>query len=1101
MGNRHRVVSMSFNGNMSKDEKKKSQRSLLDLRSVYKDVRYDWPQLVQGKTTPLELAIAFLDDTSVGLAHRKPEFDELCQQTAEVLRSAVVESHDTFNYSVGLYHMLLSIARESQDDSSHIKNLIETSTRDMNDRSHYLKDLGNSSNKYSEMIDILDAMESLHKMPDRIDKLIMEKKIHEVHDVIAEGYKTAAKYNLWSLSAMNATQNYLEMQSNNLYDMIVDELKNEIYLKNLSLVYQGKDTWSSLILSNNTQASSFRSLLSQLTSLELYIYNSANLDIQEITECFTDSTKFFLETQLPKLHAHYSKHEGNKIDYSILLESALSPGTESLYYMYMLLSTASKLNRLQPILEILATTVQLELHLLINQTTDEIKLKNYTQLARVAKVQSLEKFTSYDKLSGQAFSDASVPILQDLFSVFFVKCLVVLLKHKIVCEIVKLIQAGQTVSLQSARNSVTDSTTSTYNFMNVWEMIKKEINRFILSYIYEDSEDRSQAKVDNGYSAGKLHHVLAKNRLFGFDDVSYDTLNKSSENLKLVLDEMFPGFSIGTQKSPSSANGNEASPFITSERYNTLVEVLVPKNILNMRIILEFFLIFTAGSHQLFTDFDKTEGTSMMAYQFFYEFMKNSFLRKLQEELYQSLDECMRGENHSPSPSETANGFVESQFDQTTVRISEPTLNRKVSNASTEQIYSNAVQFKRFFSHTCHTMNTSFAYREHISDMVLNLLERFAKRYEDYYRELLSTGGSQDITEMRFGLIQMQSKQVLRLNKWMSIPAFMEMSVGVLKNHDRPEDSQTFFEKEIDLMLFHSESPEKIFEISKEDFLDDEWFNQVCNSLLTATWILGWLPDMRKESNYSIYNSNEGQKVSEIEKVKHDWSFLENGRSSYSVSGRLLHEYLTLNLNKIAQFDRIIEIFESIRDKSLIALRYDIRLKALYHIGKSYQDNFMLATEPADADQFVTLYNKELYYIGTKIHDILSVEENQRVFLGLPTFINKAFLKGSELIKITNENGIKKILLNILTLQQMLRSVLKQESSVDLSKASKYFELFTVTEHVFLQKVAENKEVYTKPEILNLLRLIYSDKLASSNSSSFNQNKFNELTRKINEIF
>lgn len=1094
MVNRHRAVSMTFNGSHSIDDEKKTHQSLSELRSVYKDIRYDWPQLVQGELTPIEMAIAFLDDTSVGLAHRKAAFDELCETTAKLLRTAVVENHDTFNNSVGLYHLLLSIAKESQEDSTHIKQLIETSTRDMNDRSHYLRELDNSSTKYAEMIDILDAMESLHTMPEQIEKLISEKKIHEVYDLISEGYSTAAKYNLWSLSAMNATQSYLEMQSNNLYDMIVDELRNEIYLKNVSLVHLGKDTWSSLAQSNNSQIKSFRDLLELLTSLELYIYNSANLDIQEITDCFTELARTFFESQLPKLHAHYSKHEHYKIDYSILLESALNLATESLYYIYMLLSTASKLNKLQPILEILATTIQLELHSLINLTTDEIKLKNYAQLAKIAKVQSLEHSTSYDRVSAQTFSDASVPILQDLFGTFYVKCLVVLMRHKVVHQIVQLIEGGRNLT-SSNRSYNTESLSSTYDFKNVWEVIKKEINTFTLSYIYDDLfESRSQSKIDNGYSANKLNLALARNNLFQFDNVSYDSSSTTSENLKQVLDEMFPGFSVGNQKN----NGNEESPYITSERYNSLVEILVPKNIYNMRIILEFVLIFTAGAHQLFTDFDKSKGTSLIAYQYFYDFMKNSFLKKLQEELNHSLVECLSGDSQVLI-ADPANPVADVHFDQTTVSITEPGSIRKLTPNSGDEVYSNAVKFQQLFTHACHTLNTSFAYRKDFSDTVLNLLETFANGYENHFLELIASGTNHGITEMRFG-INDQSRQVLQLNQWMRTPALMDITGEVLSTHDDLEQCQAFIEKEIELMFYHSVSPEKIFNLSKEDTLDDEWFKQVCNFLLTAGWILEWLPKMRKESDYSIVSSKDGEKVTEVEKLKFDWAFLENGRSSYSTPDRISHEYLTLNHESIARFDYVIEQFMKIRDSSLIALRYDIRLKALYHIGKSFKDQFVLPTEPADADQYVTLYNKELYYVGTKIHHILSVEENACVFVGLPAFINKAFLKGSELIKIINGNGIKRILLNILTSQQMLRSILKLETSVDLSKASKYFELFTVGEHKLMERLDENREGFQRSEALNLLRLIYSEKLAT-NASSFNKTKFNELSRKINEVF
>lgn len=1103
MGNRNRAVSMAFNGSRSRDDEERTLKSLADLKSLYKDLRYDWPQLVQGDTTPIELAIAFLDDTSVGLAHRKAEFDELCESTSESLRAAVVENHETFNNSVGLYHLLMDIAKESQEDSSNIKDLIESNTRDVNDRSQHLKELDNSSAKYSEMIDILDAMKDLHEIPGRIDKLIADKMIHQVYDVIADGYKTAARYNLWSLSAMNATQNYLEMQSNNLFDMIVDELKNEIYLKSMSHSSHDKDAW---IQSNNSQITSFRTLLDQLTNLELYIYNSANLDIAENAERFTESTEVFLNQQLPKLHGHFTKHESVKVDYALILEYALSPATESYYYIYVLLNTASKLNRLQPVLEILVTSVQLELHGLINRTTEECKLKNILHLARIAKSKTLDSANSIDKISGQTFNDSSVPILQDFFGPIFMKSLVVLLKFKIVSEIVKLIEASQNVSSPTTRDSTFGSTTPVFEFRTIWNLLKKELDSLIVNYIYEENTEQSLTIKSDHTSADRLHQVLTKKNLFQFDDVSYDSTSKTSEEMKAVLNEMFPGFLLGSKK-PPAANGNESSPYITSERFSALVEVLVPKNIFNMRIILEPFLHFTAGSHRILTNFEKTKGTSLISYQFFYDFMKNTFSRKLQDEIELSFEECMTGELHVSLASEATNGIVHTRFNQGTVALKEEDLKGKNmqqyirSSNSTRQVYSNAVQFRRLFTHTCHTLNTSFAYRKDIGDLVLQLLRKFSKSYEDYYNELLSGGGSHDITEMRLGLNDSHTKYVLQIGKWMRIPALMETSGGILQLHDSPENVGQLLDKEIELMFYKSEAAGNVFDISKDDLLDDNWFNQVCHLLLTASWVLNWLPSMRKESNYTIYDSNgDVSKVSDIDRLKHDWSFLENGRSTFAMTEKTQHVYLTLNLARVGEFDNIVRTFESIRDNALIALRYDLRLKGLHHIGKSYLDLFVLPTEPADSDQYIGLYNKEVYYIGTKIHDMLSVAESDCVFAGLPQFLTRAVIQGSELVEVANRNGIKKILLNIFTLQQMLRSVMKQLDSVDFSRASRYFELFTASEHVFLQKVA-NTENYSKSEVLNLLRLVYSERLASNNASSFNKAKYQELDKKINDIF
>lgn len=1092
MVNRHRAVSMAFNGSWSEDEEKNSLKSLNGLKSIYKDVRYDWPQLNNDATLPIELAIAFLDDTSVGLAHRKPEFDELLEATRQALKVSVVDNHETFNNSVGLYHLLLSIVKESQEDSLYIKELIDKTTRDISDRSHYLRDLDNSSAKYSEMIEILDAMEYLRDIQTVIDTLISEKKIHEVYDVIAEAYKIASKYNLWSLSAMNATRNYLEAQSNNLYDMILEEIQNEIYLKNISIAGDRQEAWDRLLQSKSPQMASLKTLIDLLITLEQYVYNSANLDIFEIAESYTGSAKIFLETQLPKLHAFYTKSDLTKIDYGIILQSTQNPSVESFHYIFMLLLTAFKLNKLQPVLEILSTTVQQEIHALINHTTEEARLKNLHRLSRLAKTRNLETVRAEDKISGQLFNDLSVPILQDLFGSFFLKCVLVLMKHKVACDIVNLLSSNDIVP-QSVPKPATISS-PLYDFKTVWTAVCKEIEAFMVNYMCEDNEEVMPFKSEIS-STNKVRQVMMQRKLFLFDNMSHDQSKMPSDNIRSALQEVFPEFSVNNIKHGS--NGNDESLYMSNERTSAMADALVPKNIFNMRIILEFFLIFTAGAQNLFNDFEADKGATI-PYQFFQGFMRNSFLRKLKEDLDQSLEDCMSSES---DPSGKSEGV---KFCQNTVSLSSQEVKSNLPGmrkSATSSIYVNAVRFKKLLFHTCQTLNTSFTYRREISDMVLLLVKNFASAYNEYYSELLSSGGAHDITEMRFGVNDVQNKPILQIKRWMKVPAMLEVTGGILQNHDNKDALAELTEKEIELIFLSADQSSNVFDISKEDLLDDKWFDHVCYLLLSATWVLSWLPSMRKESNYSVYDYSEGNEVSEAERYKHDWTFMENGRSNLAINERAQQDYLTLSLEKIAEFDGCIEIFESVRDNALVALRYDLRLKGLYYIGKSFQDNFKLPTEPSDADQFISVLNKEIYYIGTRINEVLSAEENDCVFAGLPEFLNKALIQGSYLVMVSNNNGIKKILLNLFVLQQMLRSIIKRQGVVDMSHASKYFQLCTTGEHSLMQEITAKTLKYLKSEILNILRLIYSEKLLLGNASSFNKTKYSELVKRINDAF
>ncbi|GEQ72093.1 hypothetical protein JCM33374_g5779 [Metschnikowia sp. JCM 33374] len=1093
VGNRHRAISMAFAANLSDDDKKKSIKSLTDLKSAYKDIRYDWPQLVQGEVTPIELAISFLDDTSVGLAHRKSEFDELCQVTGEILKAAVVENHETFNNSIGSYHQLISIAKDSQQDSKAIKDLIETSTRDMRDRSTFLKDLDQSSTKYAEMIEILDAMEYLRDIPSQIEQLISEKKIHEVYDVIAHGYKTASSYNLWSLSSMNATQNYLEVQSNNLYDMIVDELQNEIYLKSTSST---KESWSSMIHSNSPQITSFMTLISNSTTLESFIYNSANLDISEISASLTESTQKFLESQLPSLHLHFSKSNNPKTNYSLLLEANSNPSTASYFYIYMLLSTASKLNKLQSVTEVLLNSLQSELQLMINQITEECKSSNIHKLARLEKARALEHNTSQDTISGQSLYDSSVNILQEYFGSFFLKCLIVLSKHKITCEIVKKIRSIDEISSYMKRGSVVEAAQRVYDFNTVWKIMSKEINSLITSYIQEDMKESSSVTSD--IVPSQIHSVLTKKQLFKLEDAAGSNSNQSSQELKTVLDEMFPGFSVSSRKTHLKQRANN-SPYITTERFNTMIDVLVPKNVFNMRIISEFFLIFVAGANSLFVDFEKNVSLLTPPFQFFHDVMQKSFLVRIREQLNHVFDGCMSSDS-GVELRKTKNKRV-LRFNQSTINLSEHDLSFNSSQMSkiskAPQVYSNAVQFEKILSNACFTLNTSFNYRKDISDLILDMLKDFSSFYNDYYKELLATGSSHDITEINLGIHEERKQRVSKLNKWLGAVILTNLTEMLMREQDNYEETSSLISKECDLMFYESEAGPRALEVSKDDIMDDESFHHICILLKTASWILTWLPSMRKVSNF---NSMNGGHDTDLNKLRQDYTILENGRAPSSKSVKPYHVYLTLNSHAVPVFDEVIKTFENIRDNALIALRYDLRLKTMHHISQSFGDNFVLATEPADSDPFISSFNREVYFIGTKVGEILNTQERNFIFMGLPSHISRAFLKGSELVPIINRNGIKRIILNIFTTQQMLRSVMNKEDKVDLSDSSRYYEMFTLSENNLLRKVSQENLPYSKMEILNLLRLIYSERLKSVNASSFNKSRYSEVIKKVNDI-
>lgn len=1116
MTSRSRSVSMSFNGPKSEQEQRKMKESIFEMKEVYNTIKYEWPKCLQENANPIEMAVSFLDDTSVGLAYKLPEFEDLSTQTQSVLRHVVNEHHEVFNNSIGSYHVLLSTLLDSQDDSIQIKDMLESATREIHNRSDMLTELSQTSSRYSEMIEILDAMDELISIPDKIDQLIIDKKIHQVYDVISQGYKVAEQYNLWSLSAMSTTKSYLEMQSNNLFDMIVDELQNEIYIKASSLLNSSSAesnffSWQALTNTGKPQLSSFKALLTELHNLEQYIYNSANLDISEIADCFSEPVENFILNQLPKLHAHYSNNE-TEIDYSILLDATLNTSSESFHYIYMLLNTAAKLNRLPQVLEILSNSNQQELHGMINRTIEEAKLRNVVQLNKLAKLKNYDHSYSGDMISDNAFNDYSVVILQHLFGSIFIKGLAVLQKHKVVSEIVEKIR-------------IRDSFNISHNFTDIWNVMKKELRGLMINYTYDVSVFGSTT-LNGGIETTKtsnLQEVMQRNEIFKFEDVSYDKSAKTTEDMKKILQDMFPGFvsdsenkKFNTKNDLKISSIEAESPYIKTETFNAMVEVLVPKNIFNMRIILEFLLVFVAGSQKLFVNFEGLSGTTgakdVSALKFFDEYMTTTFLPKLRENLDNAFKEFVGGRyaidrTRNEHENSSMNNQLSSGFKQEVTSLDqiENDLNSHLintSNHASAMIYQNALDFKRLFINACSVLNTSLTYRKDYSDLCLQFLKKFSDTYTQFYKELLLPTGMLENGD--FSLNEDNgNKPSLQLNHWMRLPALTEISGIILQQTSTPKDFDALLDKEIELMMLSNEDPTKIFEISTDDFLDNDSINEVCHLLLTTSWILTWLPSMKKESNYTVYNdATDTVKLSTVDKLKHDWSFLENGLSNTAhLDNSQGHTYLALNSDKISQFNDIIKQFELIRERSLIALRYDLRCKGIYYIGRSFKEgDWVPGSEPGDSDQYIGLYNKETFSIENKLTSILEDNEKDGIFTGLPRFFNKLLIQGSYIIPKINANGVKRILLNIFALQQLLRNVMKDPESVDFTRPSIYYESFTKPEYQLLDDLRNSGLHFRTDEIANLARLVYSEKLVGG-GSSFNRSKYNELLKKISEAF
>ena len=98
------------------DQDKFQRNSVLNtLSDDLQIVRAKWGKEFNEETNPLELAMLFLDNTSVGLGFRFEEFNALKYKIEKDLQEAVNEHYQTFNSVIASYRDVENLIHSAQD--------------------------------------------------------------------------------------------------------------------------------------------------------------------------------------------------------------------------------------------------------------------------------------------------------------------------------------------------------------------------------------------------------------------------------------------------------------------------------------------------------------------------------------------------------------------------------------------------------------------------------------------------------------------------------------------------------------------------------------------------------------------------------------------------------------------------------------------------------------------------------------------------------------------------------------------------------------------------------------------------------------------------
>lgn len=829
-----------------------------------------WRQITSEDVNPLEIALPLLDSTSVGLAHRRPEFDELRERIAHGLNMAVNEHFQAFNDSVGSYRLVVEALSNSQKTISNIKETVLNVDDELSESSNKLNSMNENLNTYNQMIEILENIEYIKKIPIELETLMNNKNYSKAESLINDCIKRGDKFRLWELPAMKNLEHYFETQREQLFEILIEELFQIVFSKREFSSFNSIS--DKLLFKNDEIENNFTKSYS--SNIEIFIKNSIDIDILETASLNHLNVENFIKNLTKKSsNLKEDKLNGDGNNNNILDEinneddeflDNLSDQLNPFNQIYSILTIISKLDKLPTLTEIIIQRSSMELNQLINRIVEDTKLK-YPKLIKFLNnlPQDSNDLIIHKLKIEQSLStnNSNIVILQDLFWNFFRKLLFFIQSSKITMEIIKKfdpqdITAGNK-NVNASTGGITngkrhtngefDDDKNTLSIEKLWNLVQSEIREFVLTYISNDDNslklgpkltksistvgtkdgNTTSALTSNSSSSNTNNNNGGSNgnndKLFKFDKVIYD--EEKHDNLKVILKDLFPGFISSNELDKIS------SPYIEDVKFLKKTK-LIPSNIFNMRIILEPFLLFIQGSILILSNDNFDE----IPIKFFDSFMKKEFLPILEETFlifYQEeIDDLNSFEVFEKNELDFNDKFGLISLNNDYINNISNIDENNNTIGEKPQIFKFVLIFKRFFSDICFILNTSLQFRKEFSSIIFNLINKFEEKIEEIELELIN----------EFSNYLEPNKEIIKM----------------LSNL-----------KLVDSVDFNSI---RIININKQDLKNLNLIRNIKNLNLSLNFLINWFDnDLIKKIDLNKTDLN----LTKIEKLRKNWSFFE----------------------------------------------------------------------------------------------------------------------------------------------------------------------------------------------------------------------------------
>ena len=189
--------------------------------------------------------------------------------------------------------------------------------------------------------------------------------------------------------------------------------------------------------------------------------------------------------------------------------------------------------------------------------------------------------------------------------------------------------------------------------------------------------------------------------------------------------------------------------------------------------------------------------------------------------------------------------------------------------------------------------------------------------------------------------------------------------------------------------------------------------------------------------------------------------------------------YLPMTKDTIDIFDNILIAIRELATTALFTLHVDMRCGMIHMISRVLKAPYFLDQPANEPDPSILSLNADMLSFDDNLTEHLPDKEYDFITTGLGHLLDTILVTNASQISVMNLNGCERMQLNILVLQQNLRSV---ENGVALTRSTQFFDYFHQGADAIIEKAKATggKDLgFSLEEVKVLVELCYSGALQS----------------------